>query len=88
VKVQFHENTVNLYIFTNQKLIVKHFKKYHEVPYKDFSTILLNEHRKSDRITIVLKIDSLVNLDIIQIPYAQKNSDLYNKIISNKKTFT
>lgn len=80
-----------LYIFTNQKLIIKNFKKYFDVPYKDISLILLKEGRTSDIVQIDFKVDSEIktNAKISNISLTiEKDSDLYDKIIYYKKTFT
>ncbi len=79
-----------IYIFTNQKLILKIFKKYYQVPYKDISIILLNEGRKSNVIHVNFNADSEIKvrrkINNISLPI-KKESDLYDKIISYKKSF-
>ncbi|MFX1498859.1 MAG: hypothetical protein ACFFBH_15145 [Promethearchaeota archaeon] len=80
-----------IYIFTDQKLILKNFKKYYDVSYKDISLVLLKEGHTSDVIQIVFNFDSEIktNAKISNINLTiEKDSDLYDKIIYYKKNFT
>ena len=80
-----------IYVFTNQKLILKNFKKYYDVPYKDISLVRLNNGKIFNFIQIDFKVDSkittIANINNISLQ-VEKSSNLYDKIISYKKSFT
>ena len=71
------------YIFTNQKLIMKHSNEYKLIPYTNISNVVREDMETSYEIEINLKSPIkgyLIPMYLIEIPRVPINDDLFNKI--------